>query len=328
MPASRTDLEVSTVEENGTVLPVITVPDAQERGDGWLPAHRTELRRLLLRHGSLRLSGAGLTSTDQLAEVAADLGGGALEYTERSTPRSRVAGSVYTSTEYPADQRIPQHNESSYSARWPDHLFFLATRTPHTGGQTPVADSRAVLAELPADLVERFAALGIRYTRAYHEGIGLSWQEAFQTDDRSHVEEYCRAAGITWEWDGDLLRTSQVRPALTQHPVTGETVWFNQAHLFHIGSLPAPTTEALLAVFPEQDLPRNAYFGDGTTIEADTLAEIHAAFDRTTLAPDWSTGDVLVVDNVLASHGRAPYEGDRTILVTMTSAVWPDWPTP
>ncbi|MFF3001659.1 TauD/TfdA family dioxygenase [Kitasatospora sp. NPDC057940] len=318
---------MSFLEESGTVQPVATVPDRAERAD-WLLAHRPELRRLTLRHGSLRLVGAAVASTDELAGVAAALGGGALEYTERSTPRSRVAGSVYTSTEYPADQRIPQHNESSYSSRWPDHLFFLATRTPHTGGQTPVADSRAVLARLPAELVEKFSALGVRYTRAYHDGIGLSWQEAFQTEDRGHIESYCRDNGIAWEWEGDLLRTSQVRPALTRHPVTGETVWFNQAHLFHIGSLPARTTEALLAVFPEQNLPRNAYFGDGSPIDADTLAEIHAAFDRTTLAPDWTQGDVMVVDNILASHGRAPYQGDRTVLVTMTSATWPDWPAP
>lgn len=305
MTRSRTDLEVSFLEESGTVQPVAAVPDRTERGE-WLLAHRPELRRLTLRHGSLRLIGAAVASTDELAGVAAVLGGGALEYTERSTPRSRVAGSVYTSTEYPADQRIPQHNES---------LLLLALagppllprhphpehRRPDPGRGQPHRPHRA-----PAELVEKFSALGVRYTRAYHDGIGLSWQEAFQTEDRGHIEAYCRDNGIAWEWEGDLLRTSQVRPALTRHPVTGETVWFNQAHLFHIGSLPAKTTEALLAVFPEQNLPRNAYFGDGSPIDADTLAEIHAAFDRTTLAPDWTQGDVMVVDNILASHGRAP----------------------
>ncbi|MFE7456997.1 TauD/TfdA family dioxygenase [Kitasatospora albolonga] len=319
---------MSSIENSGTTLPTVSAPSTGRDRREWLLTHRDQLRRLVLRHGAVRLSGGTLTDPVDLAETAALLGGGALEYTERSTPRSRVEGTVYTSTEYPADQRIPQHNESSYSSRWPDHLFFLAAVPSRTGGQTPVADSRSVLAELPRDLVDRFAEHGVRYTRAYHDGVGLSWQEAFQTEDRTAVEEYCRTNAISWEWDGDLLRTHQVRPALADHPVTGETVWFNQAHLFHVGSLPAETAETLLSFFPEEDLPRNAYLGDGSPIGADDLATIHAAFERTSVGPVWETGDMLMVDNILASHGRAPYEGDRKIMVTMTAADWDDWPRP
>lgn len=334
MPESRTTpvpettqqgLPVSYVERSGTLLPMVSASARDHDPHAWLLAHRDELRRLVLRHGALRISGAGPTSTEHLSDVAAVLGGSALRYTERSTPRSQVAATVYTSTDYPADQRIPQHNESSYSTRWPDHLFFLAALKATSGGQTPVADSRAVLDELPPELVARFADLGVRYTRAYHDGVGLSWREAFQTEERSDVEAYCLSSGIEWEWDGDMLRTSQVRPALTTHPVTRATVWFNQAHLFHVGSLPKATTEALLALFDERDLPRNAYFGDGSPIGEDVLTEIHAAFERTSVSPDWDEGDLLMVDNVLASHGRAPYEGDRTVLVSMTAADWDDW---
>src|SRR5580658_8602782 len=33
----------------------------------------------------------------------------------RSSPRTKVSGNVYTSTEYPADRSIPPHNEMSYT---------------------------------------------------------------------------------------------------------------------------------------------------------------------------------------------------------------------
>ena len=95
----------------------------------------------MLRHGALRISSAGLTGTEHLSDVAAVLGGSALQYTERSTPRSQVAATVYTSTDYPADQRIPQHNESSYSTRWPDHLFFLAARDEQLGRNVDVGEA-------------------------------------------------------------------------------------------------------------------------------------------------------------------------------------------
>jgi hypothetical protein len=32
----------------------------------------------------------------------------------------------------------------------------------------------------------------------------------------------------------------------------------------------------------------------------------------------WQRGDILMLDNILAAHGRAPYEGPRKILVGMT----------
>ena len=34
---------------------------------------------------------------------------------------------------------------------------------------------------------------------------------------------------------------------------------------------------------------------------------------------------MLMVDNVLVSHGRMPYAGNRRVLVSMTRAAWEDW---
>ena len=157
------------------------------------------------------------------------------------------------------------------------------------------------------------------YTRNFCDGFDLPWQDVFQTTDRSVVEDYCRRANTTFEWgDGNRLRTRQVRQAVAVHPKTGETVWFNHAHMFHTSNLSPLVRESLLAEFTEEYLPRNAYYGDGTPIEDSVLEEIRETYRQAAVVFEWRKGDVLFVDNILASHGRHPFVGPRKILVAMS----------
>ncbi len=93
-----------------------------------------------------------------------------------------------------------------------------------------------------------------------------------QTDDPNQVEAFCRAANIQCEWKaGNRLRTRAVHPATVRHPRTGRSLWFNQAALFHISTLEPAVRGALLAEFSEDDLPLNAYYGDGAPIEDEVV---------------------------------------------------------
>ncbi|MCX4489707.1 TauD/TfdA family dioxygenase [Streptomyces anulatus] len=311
------DAEAEVLERNGTRLVRVR---PQHDGDhrAWFTANTEAFRSAMYEHAAVMVKDCGIVEQSELAVLAEEISGRTLEYNERSTPRSRVTGKVYTSTEYPADQSIPQHNESAYSENWPHNVFFFCALAARTGGETPVADSAAVLERLPADLVRRFEEKGVVYTRTYRTGMGLSWQEGFQTDDKGYVESYCADHNIQTDWDGDLLRTRQKRQAVTVHPITGKKVWFNQAHLFHVHALPEDVREGLLEICGEDGLPRNAYYGDGTPITADELATILGVYDETTLAETWGTGDLLGIDNILTSHGRRPFTGDRKVLVAMT----------
>jgi hypothetical protein len=78
--------------------------------------------------------------------------------------------------------------------------------------------------------------------------------------------------------------------------------------------------EALIGMFGDDPFafPQHACFGDGSAISAATLAHIRAVTERHTLRFDWQRGDCLVIDNVLMSHGRSPFTGERKILVTMS----------
>jgi alpha-ketoglutarate-dependent taurine dioxygenase len=282
----------------------------------WVRTHQAELRNGLQADGFYLLRGFPV-DIDVFKEVVHLIGGDPLEYTERSTPRTAVGGNIYTSTEYPHDQPIPMHNENSYSDTWPTTLFFFCHTASTMGGATPIADSRAVLRLIPLEIRKRFAA-GVTYTRTFREGLGLSWQETFQTDDPAVVEAYCAAHGMTYRWRDDGLRTRHRRPATQRVPYTDEQVWFNQANLFHVSSLDAEVRETLLELYGEDDLPRNAFLGDGRPINEDDLAQITHAYRQASLALPWAPGDIMVVNNMLMAHGREPYAGDRRVLVAMT----------
>ena len=287
----------------------------QERNRDWVEAR-------LLEHGAILFRGFGVRSQESLEQAVAALGGAALSYVDGNSPRQKLGGGVYTSTDYPAEYFISLHNELSYSPRWPSRVFFCCVIEPAEGGETPLADSRAILRELPAEVREEFVRRGIRYIRNLHGGHGLgpSWQKTFETDDRAAVEEFCRATGSDFRWnDDDSLTITQLRPATAVHPRSGEEVWFNQADQFHPSTHPPEVYESLLALYDrEEAMPQTALFGDGGSIDRELLDEVRRTAGREMRSFPWREGDLLMVDNMLVAHGRKPFRGPRKILVSMT----------
>jgi alpha-ketoglutarate-dependent taurine dioxygenase len=286
----------------------------------WATANAGLLRERLRDAGACLLRGFDVPDESVFAKVVRVFDDELGEYTYGSTPRSKV-GDVYTSTEYPASEVIPLHNEMSYTTTWPLRIWFYSVIPAKSGGETPLADSHGVYNRVPAQVRERFERHGVRYVRNYRAGLGLSWQDAFATGDAAEVESFCRARNIGFEWlDDGALRTVETCQAVAVHPETGAPVWMNQAHLFHVSNLKEATRRALLDLVAEEDLPRNAYLGDGSPIDPEDLVAIRRAYDEETLAFPWRQGDLLMVDNMAMAHGRSSFEGPRKVLVAMAAA--------
>ena len=47
--------------------------------------------------------------------------------------------------------------------------------------------------------------------------------------------------------------------------------------------------------------------------------EIINILDEITIPVPWEVGDILMVDNMTALHGRLPFTGDRKILASMST---------
>ncbi len=285
---------------------------------GWARANRPFIEARLAAHGGLLFRGFGLDTSSDFERLCAAVSGELLEYRERSSPRTQVSQNVYTSTDYPADQSIFLHNENSYQQVFPRKIFFFCASPAHQGGETPIADCRKVLRRLDRKIRERFVEKKWMYVRNFGDGFGLPWQTVFQTEERAEVERQCRNKGIGVEWKSEgRLRVNTVLPAVAKHPLSGELSWFNHATFFHVTTLEPVLREVLLEEFAEEDLPTNTYYGDGSPIEPAVLEELREAYRGETVSFPWQKGDVLLLDNLLTAHGRAPYTGPRKILVAM-----------
>jgi alpha-ketoglutarate-dependent taurine dioxygenase len=139
-----------------------------------------------------------------------------------------------------------------------------------------------------------------------------------RAENRADAEKFCRNNLMEFEWKEDNgLLTRCIRPAVAQHPRTGEIVWFNQAQHWHRACLDAETRESLKALYDEDDFPRNCYYGDGSVIEDSIMEEILEVYRQLEVSFPWQEKDVVMLDNLLTAHGRNPYVGKRRLYVAM-----------
>lgn len=315
---SQERLIKTTYLQPGQTFPLVIQPDADEIDFvDWAKTNQKFIETELLKHGAILFRGFNVYSVSEFESFAQaicpDLFG---EYGD--LPRAGESGKVYGSTPYPPDKAILFHNESSHLHQFPLKIWFFCVHPPQQGGETPIVDCRKAYKILNHKLRERLAQKQLMYVRNYTDGLDVSWQDFFGTNDKSVVENYCRQANIDFEWyDNKGLITRQVRPALAVHPKTGEPVLFNQIQLHHIAYLDAEVRDSLLSTFGNKQLPRNLYYGDGTTIEDSVISEINEVYHQSQTSFAWQQGDILMLDNMLTAHGRNPYLGSRKILVAM-----------
>lgn len=314
------DIETTTLDDRSFPL-VVRPKTAGVDPYSWAAEHRIWITERLAEHGAILFRGFGVDTPKKIEQFAHSISSDFPEFREESSPRHTVEGKVQTSTDYPAEYPIQFHNEFSYSSVWPLKIYFGCEIAADEGGETPLADSRKILQRLDAATRGRFADKGLLYQRNFLKGRGVAWQTAFGTDDRAQVEASCRERGIECEWrDDGGLTTKQRSPAIARHPETGEEVWFNHGFFWNVRSLEPEEIRDFMLMQPEEDLATNSYYGDGSPIEPETIEELRAAYEAERTEFPWQVGDILLVDNMLAAHGRRPYSGQRKVLAVMAEA--------
>lgn len=281
----------------------------------WGEANRNHLNELLLEHGAILLRGFQIEGPQGFNELFKTItSSNPLEYKNRTSPREKVYNNVYTSTSHPKDQMIHMHTENSYSYTYNRLITFYCLVPPGEGGETPIADERRITSILDPKYVEKFRNLGVKYVRNTIPGVGLSWKTIFQTEDHAKVNEYLTSKNYDFEWvTAEHLRLKWVLPAFQTHPITGQEMWFNHMYFGH-KSLYHP---AIVEFYSEENLPFATYYGDGSDIEDEAMTQLKQYYQNESIVFKWHKNDFLLLDNMMFSHGRKPFKGDRTILTAM-----------
>ncbi|MFZ0564771.1 MAG: TauD/TfdA family dioxygenase [Chlamydiales bacterium] len=297
--------------------------------------NREFIENQLFKYGGLLFRGFPVKDAEKFHAVIEALNfGKPLNYIGGDSPRQKVSSKVYTSTDAPPNIKIPLHNEMSFVKNYPKHIYFYCDIPPASGGETIIADARDIYKSIDPAVKTRFINKNLKYISNFYKDNWLldrinrykpahkTWMQVFETENKNEVEKSCVESKFGYKWNpNDWLQVIYEAPSSITHPKTHENIWFNQAHLYDYNPklLGFWNWVGTKFVYFKPDTVMHAiYYGDGDKISRKDLYHVMDVLDRKTVKFPWEKGDVMVLDNILAMHGRAPFTGKRRILTMLT----------
>lgn len=307
----------------------------------WMKEHSVLINSMLVNHGVVYLKGIGFTQSNVVSAVSSILPTGALvnSYSGGVIGRPKVDQNLFLTTTAPPSAGILQHHEMSYMSSPPKKIFFYCNIPAEHGGATPVAFSPTIKDKLNPKIFSQFKNRGIRYVRNYYPNVSpdwvvlLSWQKAFEVNTKAEFEKKAKSLGFSYSWNGDILRTENRCSATIRHSVTNEEFLFNHSFVLHSTENVGPKNPAsrgmdhtmseseikLVSQLSSLELPYYCSWGDtGEKIEPDIIEEVFQCYNLNKYSVTWRTGDLMLIDNIMASHGRDPFLGKREVLAMIS----------
>ncbi|KAF2796750.1 Clavaminate synthase-like protein [Melanomma pulvis-pyrius CBS 109.77] len=298
------------------------------------------LTKKLAQHGTLLFRGLPINDAQDFSKFAHAFGYAPHEIIGIVVNRPLLAPNVAPANEAPKDVLIYSHNESPQVPHAPEYIFFYGHRAPSKGGESPISSSLELFhrakEEIPA-FIEELAAKGILSKVTYKVETqyagGSTLKQAFgkeiqDGDDEAtrrakveaQIQRYGRGTHTSWEWTdgGQTLVLTHHLPAIRTQPNTNLPTLFTGLAAYYRNFV--NTANAARRNVTQQ------LYGDGTPIPDAYLKRLAEITEEIRVLHRWERGDVLVYDNVVAQHGRQPWEGeqgDRVVLASLWDGVVP-----
>ena len=286
----------------------------------WIVEHRDQLEAELAIHGAILFRGFGVTDDQGFDSFIRAFDWPNFTYAESlsNAVRRNRTELVFTANEAPPSVSIFLHHEMAQTPVYPSKLFFFCEQAAQSGGATPICRSDILLERLIAQVPEFIAdceAKGVRYSQTMPgqedlaSGQGRSWRSTLSAETQAEAQQKLEKLGYSWAWQGDdSLRVTSPQLAAIRTLADGRKVFFNQLIAAFRGWKDARNTAS-----------KSICFGDGSSIDIDHMAVAIELADQLTFDIPWQTGDIALVDNYLAMHGRRPFEGQRKVLASLVS---------
>ncbi len=291
----------------------------------------------LHQHGALLVRGlTGVRTAADFSAVVSEVTPALRDYVGGTSPREQVHDKIMTATYTPPDWSIILHQEMAYTSAMPAYLSFFCENPADKGGFSTHGDMRAALDRIDPAVRDRLDRHGLRLGRTLlgpetvhlKPGVKKPWTEVFDTTERSDVDRIATERGWQTEWIGrDAVRLYQeLVPAIRRHPVTGVSVWCNQAHFFNPACMMrwaeedsrfVDHAEQARALAEHPELLDRMYLGSGEPVSDEDALHVYQVLRDLERSVRLEATDLLLVDNLLVAHGRTAFEGDRRILVAL-----------
>lgn len=290
--------------------------------EDWIKQNKLELEKTLQQSGAILFRGFPLDSAETFDQFSNAFGYPNFTYKESLSNAVRInfTERVFTANEAPKDVEIYLHHEMAQTPISPSKLFFFCKSSADEGGATPLCRSDMlfeVLHKQAPELAADFENKGLKYTTQmpakddHASGQGRSWKSTLSVESKQQAENKLHELGYSWSWmDDDSLRaTTPCLPAVVKLS-NNKKVFYNQLIAAYMGWKGVKENPASAITF-----------GDGTHISASALELVASLAAEFTFDLPWQDGDVALVDNYMAMHGRKPYSGERKRQVLVALAM-------
>jgi Taurine catabolism dioxygenase TauD, TfdA family len=287
----------------------------------WLTEHRNELLAKAAEHGAVLFRGFPVATPEDFDRFIAafDLPNFPYDQSLSNAVRVNKTPRVFTANEAPPNVTIFLHHEMAQTPVHPSRLFFFCEQTAATGGATPVCRSDVLWGRLAMRCPE-FAhdceSKGLKYSNVMPaeadaaSGMGRSWQSTLRAETREQAQSKLKGLGYSWEWqaDGSLRATTPVLPAVRKM-ANGRTSFFNQLIAAANGWKDS-----------RNDPSKAITFGDGSPLDRDAVLIATQLGEELSFNIPWRNGDVALIDNYVAMHGRRTFSGTRRVLASLIAS--------
>lgn len=213
---------------------------------------------------------------------------------------------------------IGLHSESTAKRTAAYAAFVCFQKATEGGGRFLVADGAAILADMDRrllkDLYERKIRISVSNLDIPPSFPGFVKEGLKNVVDAAVAPKFDMDLEMIYEADGKPGRLQAIESAespINRHPVTGFPVWFNNAHN-HARKL----RDRRPCGVPEVGMTEVFYADTMEPLSLEDCEIIKRVSEKHITALSMEPGDVLLVDNYRALHGRDVFAGDRFHAVT------------